>query len=73
MSERNGDRARFQKNRKRKLLHRQRIRAVLSGLLTQTSAAAARRPGLTATPTDVASAEAAQAMRDDGGPIRAGD
>ena len=29
MSERNGDRARFQKNRKRKLLHRQRVRALM--------------------------------------------
>jgi len=28
VSERNGDRARFQKNRKRKLRHRQRIRAL---------------------------------------------
>jgi len=30
MSERNGDRARYQKNRKRKLLHRQRLRALLT-------------------------------------------
>jgi hypothetical protein len=28
MSQRNGDRARFHKDRKRKLLHRQRIRAL---------------------------------------------
>jgi hypothetical protein len=32
MSEQNGDRARFQKNRKRKLLHRQRIRALITAL-----------------------------------------
>jgi hypothetical protein len=35
MSERNGDRARFQKNRKRKLRHRQRIRALIVGLLNR--------------------------------------
>lgn len=29
MSERNGDRARFQKNRKRKLRHRQRVRTLV--------------------------------------------
>ena len=33
MSERNGDRARFQKNRKRKLHHRQRIQAFLADYL----------------------------------------
>ena len=32
MSQRNGDRARFQKNRKRKLLHRQRIWALMARL-----------------------------------------
>ena len=32
MSQRNGDRARFQKNRKRKLHHRQRIRALVTAL-----------------------------------------
>jgi hypothetical protein len=31
MSERNGDRARFQKNRKRKLHHRERIQALMTG------------------------------------------
>ena len=30
MSRRNGDRAKFQKDRKRKLLHRQRIRALIA-------------------------------------------
>jgi hypothetical protein len=32
MSRRNGDRARFQKNRKRKLLHRQRIQTLKAAL-----------------------------------------
>jgi hypothetical protein len=32
MSERNGDRARFQKNRKRELLHRQRVHALMARL-----------------------------------------
>ena len=32
MSRRNGDRARFQKNRKRKMLLRQRIQAMLKNL-----------------------------------------
>jgi hypothetical protein len=35
MSARNGDRARFQKNRKRKLLLRQRIRQMLQNLRNQ--------------------------------------
>ena len=35
MSKRNGDRARFQKNRKRKLLHRQRIQALVRTLRVQ--------------------------------------
>ena len=37
MSERNGDKARFQKNRKRKLHHRQRIRALMAGLRKATA------------------------------------
>jgi uncharacterized membrane protein len=32
MSQRNGDRARFQKDRRRKLRHRQRIQALLAKL-----------------------------------------
>ena len=35
MSQRNGDRARFQINRKRKLRHRQRVRALLTALSTR--------------------------------------
>ena len=38
MSERNGDRARFQKNRRRKLLHRQRVHALIARLRQQVSA-----------------------------------
>jgi hypothetical protein len=33
MSERNGDRARFQKNRRRKLLNRQRVQALAAAQL----------------------------------------
>jgi len=39
MSERNGDRARFQKDRKRKLLRRQRIQALKVAVRTKTDAA----------------------------------
>ena len=35
MSELNGDRARFQKNRKRKLRHRQRVRELVKALRAQ--------------------------------------
>ena len=35
MSERNGDRARFQKNRKRKLRHRQRVQEFVKALRAQ--------------------------------------
>jgi hypothetical protein len=41
MSARNGDRARFQKDRKRKLRHRQRIQAFVKTLRVQTPAAPA--------------------------------
>jgi hypothetical protein len=34
MSKRNGDRARFQKNRKRKMLRRQRIQALINRIAT---------------------------------------
>jgi hypothetical protein len=73
MSERNGDRARFQKNRKRKLYNRQRIRAFVSGLLTRTSDTGPSRRSVTATRSDTASAEAPREMQDEGGPMRAGD
>ena len=72
MSERNGDRARFQKIRKRKLAQRQRIRALLSGLMTRTAGARPRRPGVAATPTGAPSAEPSLARRD-GGAMRAGE
>jgi hypothetical protein len=48
MSRRNGDRARFQKDRKRKMLRRQRTRAVFAAL----GAKAKAEPGATA-PKDV--------------------
>jgi hypothetical protein len=35
MSERNGDRARFQKNRKRKMLRRQRLQEMIKALRAQ--------------------------------------
>ena len=70
MSERNGDRARFQKNRKNKLRHRQRIHAFVAGLAKRTDASGTSEPGVTRTPTDV---QASIAMHDEGGPIRAGD
>jgi hypothetical protein len=38
MSERNGDRARFQKDRRRKLGRRQRIRALATAMRTRTAA-----------------------------------
>jgi hypothetical protein len=66
MSERNGDRARFQKSRKRKLLHRQRIEALLTRLREPTSE---RQPET----ADDASRAASLAMQDEGGPMRRGD
>jgi hypothetical protein len=41
MSERNGDRARFQKNRKRKLHHRRQLKALLPGTPKKTDNAGA--------------------------------
>jgi hypothetical protein len=43
MSERNGDRARFQKDRKRKLLHRERIQALRARLRKRADEDAASR------------------------------
>jgi hypothetical protein len=60
MSERNGDRARFQKNRKRKLRHRERIRELAATL--------PKRAG-----RDVSSRAASQRMLEEGGQLRAGD
>jgi hypothetical protein len=66
MSERNGDRARYHKCRKRKLLHRQRIQALLARL---------RQPidERRAYDADDASRVASLAMQDEGGPTRSGD
>jgi len=60
MSERNGDRARFQKDRKRKLRHRQRIREFVRTLSKHSR-------------DDVSSRAASQGMLDEGGQLRAGD
>jgi hypothetical protein len=75
MSERNGDKARFHKNRKRKVHLRQRLRALLSGGRKRTgedASGAIDRSG-TATSPDAASLGASRAMQDEGGPTRAGD
>jgi hypothetical protein len=45
MSARNGDRARFHKDRKRKLQHRQRIQALVAGLRRRGDEAASARVG----------------------------
>ena len=63
MSELNGDKARFQKNRKRKLQNRQRIRALLARL--------APKPVEDA--SGASTRAASRAMQDEGGPTRAGD
>jgi hypothetical protein len=60
MSQRNGDRARFHKDRQRKLRHRQRVRARLVAVKTRTDDATATRA-------------ASLAMSDEGGPARSGD
>lgn len=75
MSERNGDRARFQKNRKRKLHHRQRIQALVSGLrkTTDEGTSGAADRSVTATFTDAVSRTAPLFMHDEGGPTRTGD
>ena len=72
MSERNGDKARFQKNRKRKLLQRQRTRAFMARVPGRTSASHAKKNSKRGS-ADAASARASTAMQDEGGPIRAGD
>jgi hypothetical protein len=60
MSERNGDRARFHKDRKRKLHHRQRIQAFLLALRKRADEdASARQESLN--------------MQAEGGPERIGD
>ena len=74
MSARNGDKARFQKNRKRRLRQRQRTRALMAGALKRTAGDASTpldRSG-TATLQD-ATSRASLAMQDEGGPIRGGD
>jgi len=60
MSKLNGDRARFQKDKKRKLLRRERIHVVMARLR--------KRIG-----EDAASAGASLRMHDEGGPVRNGE
>jgi hypothetical protein len=72
MSERNGDKARFQKNRKRKLHHRQRIRALMAGVPKRTDTPGAVDRRVTAAP-DAASSAASAAMHDEGSPTRTGE
>ena len=43
MSKRNGDRARFQKDRRRKLLRRQRIQTLLVAMRNRSDASAVKR------------------------------
>jgi hypothetical protein len=70
MSQLNGDRARFHKNRKRRLALRQRIRALAVPAPNGLGASAARKTSGTRAPTD---AQASMDMHDEGGPMRAGD
>jgi transcriptional regulator GlxA family with amidase domain len=60
MSARNGDRARFHKDRKRKLHHRQRVQALVAGLRKRVDEATTSRA-------------ASLSMQDEGGPARIGD
>jgi len=60
MSERNGDRARFDKDRKRKLHHRQHIQALMARLRKRAAEEASSRA-------------ASLNMHDEGGPARIGD
>lgn len=60
MSARNGDRARFHKDRKRKLRHRQRIKELKVALRKRSDEGASSR------------AESLN-MQDEGGPVRIGD
>jgi hypothetical protein len=73
MSERNGDRARFQKDRRRKLSRRRRIQALATAMQNRREAADAADQRAAAAVTDAASGEASLAMHDEGSPMRAGD
>jgi hypothetical protein len=63
MPERNGDRARFQKNRKRKLRHRERVHALAATMRKRTADVSSR----------AASRAASLDMLDEGGPLRRAD
>jgi hypothetical protein len=73
MSERNGDRARFQKNRKRKMLHRQRIQALVTARRTKAeSAPVTGGQGVTVTFTDAATPAASPVLHAEASPARTG-
>jgi hypothetical protein len=72
MSEQNGDRARFQKDRKRKLRHRQRIQTYLTALRCRTDTGGARKR-VAGTTDDAATGAASRMMHDEGGPLRTDD
>jgi hypothetical protein len=59
MSAQNGERARFQRNRKRKVVQRQRLHAVMAEIVKRKAAAAE-------------TLAASMAMRDEGGAARIG-
>jgi hypothetical protein len=68
MSERNGDKARFQKIRKRTLLHRQRIRTLVAGMRKATDEGAPRQVDATLAPVTVTeSGLPTTAMREEDG------
>ena len=68
MSERNGDRARYHKDRTRKLHRRQRIQAFAAAVRQRKDAARVVTGALAGT-----ASEASAAMHDEGGPMRSGD
>ena len=73
MSEQNGDRARFQKDRKRKLRHRQRIQTLLTALRCRTHTSGDARKRVAGMTEDPAARAASRMMHDEGGPLRTDD
>ncbi len=70
MSERNGDRARFQKERMRKMHRRQRMQALVAAVQQRKDAASGVVAGALA---ETESAKSSGAMHNEGGPMRSGD
>lgn len=76
MSERNGDRARFQKERRRRIHRRQRVQALMAASRGQRSVehvSDAINKGIAPTFTSAESQAASASMLDEGGPMRAED